>query len=337
MTKKDFNELEALLKSKPKNIIITTHVNPDGDAIGSSLGLYHVLKKAGHNALVIVPNNYPDFLKWLPGNDTVLIYESDEDICQDHFETADIIFCLDYNGLSRIDKLETPVAKSKALKVMIDHHPEPEDFVDYTYSYTKASSTAELIYQFIEECDLINHLDADSAPALYTGIMTDTGSFRFPSTSALTHRITANLIDAGANNSEIHNNIYDTSSPNRMKLLGISLDTMQVLTDYNTAYIALSDEQLKNNGFKKGDTEGFVNYCLAIEGIVFAAFFRQDNDRIKISFRSKGDFSVNKFSRNHFNGGGHTNAAGGIAYGSLKETLDKFVSLLPEYKKELTK
>lgn len=336
MTKKSFSEVEALLNGGKKNIVITTHVNPDGDAIGSSLGLYHVLLKLNHKVSVVVPNSFPDFLKWIPGADDILIYEIDERLCSEKFNESDIIFCLDYNGLGRIDSVKGELERSESLKIMIDHHPEPESFADYTFSKTSASSTAELIYSFFENCKIVDLIDEKSASALYTGIMTDTGSFRFPSTSSYTHRVVANLIDAGANNSEIHNHIYDSSSESRIKLLGIALENMQVFKEYNTAYIALSDEQLNSAGFKKGDTEGFVNYCLSIKGIVFAAFFRQDNDRVKISFRSKGGFSVNNFSRNHFSGGGHINAAGGIAYGPLQEILNKFVSLLPTYKKELT-
>jgi phosphoesterase RecJ-like protein len=220
---------------------------------------------------------------------------------------------------------------------MIDHHQQPEDYATYTYSDVSMSSTCEMVYNFIEMLDDVDKVNSDIATCLYTGIMTDTGSFRFKSTTSRTHSIIGQLIQKGANNSEIHNNIYDTNSYARLQLLGRALSNLKVIPEYRTAYITLTQEELNTFDFKKGDTEGFVNYGLSLEGIVFAAIFIESHqdEIIKISLRSKGDFSVNELSRIHFHGGGHTNAAGGRSELNMKETIEKFISILPNYKQDL--
>tara|TARA_R110002110_G_scaffold368216_6_gene578031 strand:- start:7347 stop:8363 length:1017 start_codon:yes stop_codon:yes gene_type:complete len=317
-----------------KNIVIVGHKNPDGDAVGSCLGLYFFLKELGHNPTVIVPNDFPDFLKWLPGSETITIYEKSVDHSLALISDADLIFTLDFNSLGRIGAMQTPLENSSASFVMIDHHQQPEDYALATYSDTTMSSTCEMVYVFIESLQGLHLLDSKIATNLYTGIMTDTGSFRFPSTSPSTHRRIAELMEAGADNAIIHQNIYDTNSPDRMKLLGLALKNLVILREYNTAYISIKQRDLDDNNFKKGDTEGFVNYALSIKGIVFAVIFIENKQEsiVKMSLRSKGDFSVNDVARTHYNGGGHINAAGGRSSHSLNKTISEFISILPAYK-----
>lgn len=336
MTKEEIQSIKNLL-STPKQIVIVPHKNPDGDAIGSTLGLYHYLKKYNHNVMVIAPNDYPDFLKWMPEESKILKYEEQKEEADRLIEKADILFTLDFNALNRIGGMQDVVAKSNAIKIMIDHHQQPDDYAQFTYSDVSMSSTCEMVYNFIEMLGDTNKVDKDIASCLYTGIMTDTGSFRFPSTTSNTHKIIGSLIEKGANNSEIHNNIYDTNSYDRLQLLGCALSNLKVLPEYNTAYITLSQEELNTFNFKKGDTEGFVNYGLSLKGIIFAVIFieNQQENIVKISLRSKGEFSVNEFSRAHFEGGGHTNAAGGKSDLTLKDTVEKFISILPSYKNVL--
>ena len=327
------------LFSEPKKIVIVCHKNPDGDAIGSSLGLLHYLNKKGHSATVVVPNDYPHFLKWMPGNETVLKYDSQTKESELFLNTADVIFTLDFNALHRAGDMEQALENSNAIKIMIDHHQQPDDYAKYIYSDVSMSSTCEMVYHFIDMLGDTNLVDASIADCLYAGIVTDTGSFRFPSTTQKTHTVIADLISKGANNAEVHNQIFDTNSQSRLQLLGCALSNLKVFPEYKTAYITLSQKELDNNNFKKGDTEGFVNYGLSIEGIIFAAIFIENKQEniIKISLRSKGDFSVNEFSRAHFNGGGHTNAAGGKSDLSLQETTHKFEALLKDYKTQLNK
>lgn len=337
MNAQQTREIKALLNT-PKHIVIVTHWSPDGDAMGSSLGLYNYLIQKKHKVTVITPNNYPSFLYWLAGNKKVIDFSLKARLAKLAVAKADIIFCLDFNSLKRIDALGDEVSKSSALKVMIDHHLQPEDFADYSLHSIEACSTCELIYDFIELVGDKKCINKDIANCLYTGIMTDTGSFRFPSTTAKTHRIIAELITSGAENAEIHNRIYDDNAEDKLRLLGFCLaEKLTVLKEYSTAFFSLRADELKHFNYKKGDTEGIVNYALSIEGIRFAAFFVERDGEIKTSFRSKGDFNVNLFSRKHFNGGGHANAAGGMSDLTLDETVIKFVSLLPEYKKQLNK
>lgn len=322
--------------SKPRKIVIVTHWSPDGDAMGSSLGLYNFLKLLKHKVNVITPNEYPAFLNWLPGNKTVLVHNQKEIQANKLVKSADFIFCLDFNTLKRIEKLGEVIAVSKAKKMIIDHHLQPDTFADYLYHDVSACSTAQLVYEFISDLGLQKKVNKAIASCLYTGIMTDTGSFRYPSTKAKTHRIIADLIDAGAPNADIHNLIYDDNTYNRLKLLGFCLSQkLTIFYEYNTALFSLSKAELEAYNYQKGDTEGVVNYALSIKGIRFAAFFVERDGMIKTSFRSKGSFDVNKFARAHFNGGGHANAAGGMSKESLDKTLDFFVNLLPDYKTKL--
>lgn len=337
MEPKDIKKIKTLLQSS-ENIVITCHKGPDGDAIGSTLALYLYLKKQQKNVKVIVPDDFPFFLKWLPESEHILLYDSNKDESDTLINDADLIFTLDFNALHRTGDMQEILSKATAKFVMIDHHQQPDSYAEVTYSDTSICSTCQMVYHFIESLGDLNCIDTDIANCIYTGIMTDTGSFRFRSTTSTTHRVIANLIDIGVDNAQIHQNVYDSNSYNRLQLLGKSLNNLKVIPELNTAYISLSADEQNDFNAQKGDTEGVVNYALSLQGIKLAAIFKEDQNSklIKISLRSKGDFSVNEFSRTHFNGGGHTNAAGGVSKLSLKETLEKFISILPSYKKELS-
>ncbi len=336
MILKKIEELKTFLE-KPRSIVIVGHRNPDGDAMGSTLALKHYLTKKGHNATVVVPNEYPEFLHWLPGSEGTYRFDWQNSQSQKAINNSDIIFLLDFNALHRVGSdMQHTLEKYPNDFAMIDHHQQPDD-VKYMFSDVEICSTSQMVYQFIEMNTDLDLIDADIATCIYTGIMTDTGSFRYRSTTSTTHRIIADLIDKGAQNDRIHNNVYDANSYNRLLLLGQALSNLQILPSYKTAYITLTDEEKKRFDFQKGDTEGIVNYALSLKGIIFAAIFIEDVEQgiIKISFRSKGNFSVNQFSRNHFEGGGHDNAAGGKSNISLAETVTKFTALVETYKSEL--
>ena len=326
------------LLNTPKKILIIPHKNPDGDAMGASLGLSDFLRSQGHQTCVMAPNDYPDFLKWLPGNNEVLIYDYQKETCDREIASADLCFTLDFNALNRIGNLEEGLKAFKGDYLMIDHHQQPDDYAAVTYSDVTMSSTCEMVYHFIDALDMTAQISEATATCLYTGIMTDTGSFRFPATTSTTHRVIAALIDKGAKNAEIHNRVFDANSPERLQLLGCALSNLTALEEFNTAFITLTVKELENHQFKKGDTEGFVNYGLSLKGIRFAVIFIENAQEgiVKISLRSKGNFSVNEFARNHFHGGGHINAAGGRSDLSMEETVEKFISLLPQYKAQLT-
>jgi phosphoesterase RecJ-like protein len=332
----DLASLKELL-AQPRKIVITTHHKPDGDAMGSSLGLYNYLIQLGHHAKVITPTDYPQFLEWLPGNGEVIIYTEQSDLSADLVANAEIIFCLDFNALSRINELGELVAISGAKKVMIDHHLEPEDFDDYRHWNINACAAAQLVYEFI--ADLLGHkqyINQDVATCLYTGIMTDSASFRLPNTTSDVHRIAAELIDAGAVNWRIHELVYSNSSESRLRFLGHCLSKkLVILPEYNTAYIYVSKSELEAYNVITGDTEGIVNYALSVTGIRLAAFMVERNEKVKLSLRSKGTFPANEICKKYFNGGGHRNAAGGFSSDSLEQVIEQFKLILPEYKNQL--
>lgn len=321
-------EINTLLTPENK-IVILTHYNPDGDAIGSSLGLKHYLKAKGILAEVIVPNDFPKFLKWMPESKKVIIAEYKRKLAADMIAAADVIFCLDFNSPSRIGLLGDWLVKAQGKKILIDHHQQPEQF-DFVYSDTVIPATSQMIYHFIEALEDEKLVNQDMAECMYTGIMTDTGGFRFRSTSATTHRIIANLIEKGADPAMITSNTWDTNTVSRLHLLALVLGRIEVVNEGRVAILSLTRNELKEFGFQKGDTEGFVNYGLSIAGVKMSAFFMEDlyEDFIKISFRSKDDVDVNQFSRKYFNGGGHINAAGGKSYGSLDNTIGNFKDIL---------
>jgi len=333
MKKEDNIALSELL-STPKRIAIIPHRSPDGDAMGSTLALYHFLLKLDHQATVISPNEFPGFLDWLPSAETVLVYENDKENTTKILQEAELIFTLDFNALHRTGEMEHVLNKLKAIFIMIDHHQSPDDFAKFTYSDTSFGSTCEMIYNFILQLGKKELIDKTIANCIYTGILTDSGSFRFPKTTGTTHRIIADLIDLGAENTTIPTLLFDNNSYDRLQLLGRALQNMKVFPEYKTTYISLSQEELDAFHYVKGDTEGIVNYGLTIKGIVFAAIFieHKDENIVKISFRSQGDFDVNQFARAHFNGGGHINAAGGKSNLSLKDTIAKFEQLITQIK-----
>lgn len=336
MNSADITTIKSIL-SQPQKIVIVPHKNPDGDAMGSCLALYGFLKGMGHTAHVIAPNDYPKFLKWMPSNETVINYEWETQRAQRLLDESSLIFTLDFNDLSRVGQMESALREAKADFIMIDHHQQPGDYAKVTYSDVSMSSTCEMVYNFIDFLGGAEDVTKEIATNLYTGIMTDTGSFKYRSTSSRTHRVVAELIDRGADNMEIHRQVFDTNSPSRLHLLGVALSNMVILPEYRTAYITLTQNELDAHDFKKGDTEGFVNYGLTLDDIVFALIFIENREEgiIKISLRSVGDFSVNEFARKHFQGGGHDNAAGGKSDLSMEETIDQFNAILKTYKSRL--
>lgn len=330
------SELKTLLAT-PQKIVITTHHKPDGDAMGSSLGLYAYLIQKGHHVKVITPTDYPYFLHWLPNNSDVIIYTDAKEQAEQLVAEASLVFCLDFNTLSRINELGEVIRTASAYKVMIDHHLDPEDFDDYRHWNINACAAAQLVYDFIvnelEDGVLMNK---DIATCLYTGIMTDSGSFRFASATAEVYRIGADLIEAGAEHWRIHQLVYDNATENRLRFLGNCLtNKLEIIRESNTAIITVTAEELKRFSIVTGDTEGIVNYALSINGIKLAAFIIERTDKVKLSLRSTGDFPANEICKKYFNGGGHRNAAGGYSDRTLEETVSYFKSILPEYKTQL--
>ncbi len=329
-------ERTKALIDQAKHIVITTHVGPDGDAIGSSMGLYHFLKGMGKDVTVITPNPFPDFLKWMKDTDKIIRYTEETEKATELTNQSDLIFCLDFNDLSRVDKYTAVLTAATAPKIMIDHHEQPKDFAEVMFSDPHKSSTCEMIVDFIEEMDGDKFYTADLAACLYTGLVTDTGSFRHSCTHPSTHRAAAKLIEKGANNSKIAELVNDTGTFDRLRLIGYALSNKMVyLPEYKTIYFSLSLEELERMNYQDGDTEGLVNYGLSIQGVVMSVYFRESEEKIKISFRSKGGFSVQELAKAHFNGGGHFNASGGASYVPLNDTIQKFLDVLPEFKSKL--
>ena len=321
---------------KSRHILLTSHVNPDGDAVGSMLALYHFFSQKGHFVKMILPNMYPDFLAWMPGCRNIIIYEDDKQKSDELFGNAEIIFSLDYNSPPRIGEASESLKKSDAVKILIDHHINPDkDFYDFIFSTTETSSTAELVYNFIKTID-VTTLNRNIATCLYTGILTDTGSFSYSCEKSETFAVASRLVDEGISPGGISRLIYDTYSASRIRLLGYTLkDKLTVLPEYCSAFISLSRKELDFYQFKVGDTEGFVNYALGIKGIKFAAFLTEKEGKIRLSFRSKGDFNVNDFARTHFEGGGHKNAAGGDSFLNMEDTIGKLKELISRYKDKI--
>ncbi|MCX6251755.1 MAG: bifunctional oligoribonuclease/PAP phosphatase NrnA [Bacteroidetes bacterium] len=335
MKNNSFKEIAGALKQHHR-ILITTHTNPDGDAIGSSLALYGYLKRKGYDVHVMAPDPDPTFLHWMPFHEHLLCFTQDREKCIRLIDEADLIFSIDYNDLGRLEEATGYVRRSNGMKVLIDHHVQPGPEFNLKVSIKEVSSTAELIYDFILESGGNEFIDKDIAACIYAGIITDTGSFSYSCNYPKTYEIAAHLISSGIDGEHIHRLVYDTYSEDRLRLLGFSLsDKLVVLPGSNTAFISLSKAELEKFHHEVGDTEGVVNYALSIKDINLAALFMEREGVIKISFRSKGNFSVNELSRKHFNGGGHRNAAGAYSYISLQETIDKFVRLLPDYSEAL--
>ncbi len=336
LEKQQLLEIGRFIENGSK-IAITTHTNPDGDAIGSSLAIYHYLKSKGANVEAVVPNKFPEFLKWLPASKEMVIFEQQAKKAKTILAEADLIFCLDYNALSRVGSVTDDLKAAKAKKILIDHHISPElESFDYIISETNTSSTGELIFDFINAMGDEELIDRKIAECLYTCIITDTGSFSFSCNNSKTFEVAAKLIEKGVDARKIHGLIYDTFSETRLRLLGFAInDRMLVWEDLRTALIYLTKEDLKKFNYKVGDTEGLVNFALSMDKVNMAVLVTDKDKKVRMSFRSKGEFSVNDLARNHFNGGGHRNAAGGNMSKPIMEVVEEIKSVLQNYKQLL--
>jgi bifunctional oligoribonuclease and PAP phosphatase NrnA len=331
------NQIFPLLL-QPRNVVITTHQKPDGDAMGSSLGLSNFLIQFGHTVTVISPTNWADFLNWMPGTKNVLDYERQTEEANKAIDAADWIFCLDFNTLNRTKRMEGKLGNATAQRILIDHHQQPQvDKFAYGESDPDKSSTCEMVYDFIIASGHEDKINVAVAECLYAGVMTDTGSFRFPATSANVHRMVANLKEKGLHHGPVHDALYDNFLENRFRFLGnVLLNRMEVFYEYNTALIAIPQSDLIKYNIKTGDTEGLVNYPLGIQGIKLAAIIIDRGEERKSSFRSKDGFDVNTFARTYFNGGGHFNAAGGQNKEPLEEVVAMFIKAMKENKDQLS-
>ncbi len=337
LEKKEIEKFKHALAEQEGNIIIIPHINPDGDAIGSSLGLTRVLRNAGYNVQAITPNDCPEFISWIEGSTDIITYKKEPEKIEQLLEQASMLLCLDFNQTSRTGDVAPLLEKFEGTSVLIDHHPYPQGFTTLQFSQPDYSSTCELVLHLLEELDLSKYIDKQAAEALYCGILTDTGSFNHGVSDPETFKSVSRLISYGVEPEIIHRKVFNNYSADRMKLMGYCLnECMEIIPEYNTAIIWLSLETQKKFNYVKGDSEGFVNIPLSIKGIQVSALFTENEHQIKGSLRSQGDFAVNQIASEHFNGGGHRNAAGcEIKELSLMETVEKFKSLLPQYAKEL--
>lgn len=332
----NLRDIKQLLQQGNSNICILSHVNPDGDAIGSALGLYHILQKAGHTVQVIIPNDIPEFLSWMPGFDKIIIYKRDKQKATDVIKEAGLFYYLDFNHADRLDKMEKLLATYQTFKILIDHHPHPEKIADEIICDAAASSTAELVYQYIQKLELGQYIDRNAAACFFAGIMSDTGCFSYNSSNPETYKVITSLLQYNIDKDGIYAAVYDNFSADRMRLLGYCLaEKMEVYPGLRSAIISITLEEQQKYNFKTGDSEGFVNYPMSIKGIICSVLVTEKKDHVKLSFRSKGSFPVNELAKNHFQGGGHVNAAGGTSYKSLKDTLNNVKSLLLSNKKTL--
>ena len=335
----DISSLKKLIMDMRKSVIIP-HINPDGDAIGSSLALMHLLNDNGHTSKIVSPNSIPDFLNWMPGFEKILFYDNEETKCSKIIKDAELIFTLDFNDLLRSGDMHQLICNSKSKIILIDHHQNPKKYADLTFSDPEKGSTSELMYDIFCYLGFEEKINTKISTCIYTGIMTDSGSFKFPSVTSRTHDIVSKLISNGANNSNIHNAVYDNSPLSKIKILGKALENLITIPDLKTSYMHLNKNDLESLNYRKGDTEGIVNYGLSLKGIIFSAMFIEDPNeikKIKISFRSIGEFSCDKFARKYFSGGGHVNAAGGKDFDTIENTINKFNKLLINYKTDLSK
>lgn len=327
-----YQDIERQIQAA-NTIVVSAHKSPDGDSIGSSLAMFHLLKKWGKSVKVIHPDAAPSFLHWVSGQSDILVLEENFEQGKDYFSKADLILCLDYNEESRVgEQMQEQLKGSSAIKIMMDHHTHPADFCQFTLSEVSASSTCELIYKWLCEIGKTNDIDEEIGSCLYLGLMTDTGSFRFPSVSAFSHQMAADLIQKGVKHYLIHEAVFDTNTIDRLKLRGYALsDKLTCLPDLPVAYIALTALELEKFNYEKGDTEGLVNQILSVQGIEMAVLFMEKDGKIKISFRSKGETFVNELAKKHFNGGGHVYASGGVSGESMEKTVSKFVTCVKDY------
>ena len=319
-------------------IVIVTHISPDGDAIGSSLGLYHFLLEMDKQVNIIIPNEFPEFLGWMQGSREIIIHEKNPQIAEETIAAAELIFCLDFNVLKRIEKLGPFVTQSKAKKVMLDHHLSPDNFCNITMSYPQISSTSEMIFRFICRMGFFEEINKACAECIYSGMMTDTGAFTYNSNNPEIYYIIGELLKKGIDKDKIYALVYNTSSIDRLRFQGYVIhEKMKTFPEYKTSLITISQKELDKFNFKKGDTEGFVNIPLSSNEIIFSALIKEDKGYVKISLRSKGNVPCNQFAAKYFNGGGHLNAAGGEYFGSFNDAIKHFENVLPEYKTFLLK
>lgn len=334
-SEKKLARLRELINGGPKKIVLLSHTNPDGDTIGAALAWRTYLERLGHTTCCIAPNRYPSFLEWMSDIAYIGVFKEDEEGLLSRFVAeADLIFCMDFNQIGRLERLsDTVEANTTALRILIDHHLHPPvDGYSLQFSDTQACSTSFIVYQLIEALAGTEAIDSVMAESLYVGFMTDTGNFSFSNLTADLFRAVAVLIDKGINVPYINSAVYNNFSECRMRLLGYLLnDKMKIRYEYGAAYMALTEEDMRRFDFKQGDSEGFVNYPLSIRGITMSAMFIQTRSHIRVSLRSRGDADVNVFARRYFNGGGHRNAAGGKSFVSMDETIDNFNNALKEY------
>lgn len=323
---------------KAEKIVIVSHVSPDGDAIGSSLGLYHFLQTQDKNVHVIVPNQFPDFLKWMPGAKDVIIYERYKNFADKLIGGADVICCLDFNELKRIDNMQDAVKNAKGKKLLVDHHLNPGDFAGITISHPGISSTSELVFRLICRLGNFEDITREGAECIYTGMMTDTGGFTYNSNNREVYYIISELLSKGIDKDQIYRNVFNTYSEGRLRLMGYVLyEKMEVYPEFNAALIWLTKADQRKFQYKKGDTEGFVNLPLTMKGIRFTCFLREDTEKnmIKVSLRSVGNFPCNKVAAEFFGGGGHLNASGGEVYDTMDKAIDLFKQALIKYEDQL--
>ncbi|MDB5284820.1 MAG: hypothetical protein JWO06_3895 [Bacteroidota bacterium] len=330
----EITKLKEIL-SLPKNVVIVTHRNPDGDALGSSLGFKIFLEKKGHEVSFISPNTYTSNLKWIPGTDSIMVYENGmgKKICEARIKSAELIFCLDFNALTRLETLGEAIKISTAYKVMIDHHQQPENFADLAFGNVKYCATAEMIYDIIADMGETDLLDDKIAECLYTGIVTDNGFFQFNNTTSNAHQVAAALIDKGARPDYVSEKVNNVFRESRLRFFGYCLnEKLKLVKNNQVAYIMIGQAEIKKFNLQSGDSEGLVNYPFKIEGVKVSVYFSEEPDRIKISFRSRGDIDVNTFARTFFEGGGHRNAAGGVSNANPAITEKKFLEALESLK-----
>lgn len=316
-----------------EKIVIVTHVGPDGDAMGSTLALWHYLMTLEKDPVIIVPTAFPDFLSWMPGSENVINYELQKESAEQRINSAELIFALDFNTPKRMANLSESITGSQAKKILVDHHLQPADFVNICVSYPEISSTSELIFRLICRMGDFSKINLACAECIYTGMMTDTGGFTYNSTNQEIYIIISELIKIGVDKDTIYRKVFNTYSEDRLRLMGFCLfHKMKIFAEYKSALITLSSKELYQFNFQNGDAEGFVNIPLSVSGVDFSVFMREDTDKIKISLRSQGTFPANKVASDLFNGGGHLNAAGGEFYGTLQEAVRIFEDALPLYK-----
>lgn len=332
----EYKNISAQLK-EPQKIVLSAHASPDGDTIGSCLALYHYLVQFGHQVKVISPNVAPGFLQWLPSYEHLIIYDTDPLSVKKEIEAAELIFAVDYNAFHRTGKgMDSLLENASATKFLIDHHPNPDEVFDARISDTSASSTAELVFRFIEDLGHLEKINKDVAESLYVGLLTDTGSFSFSINSDKPYKMAAFLFNTGIDLQAINQRIYSAFTEGRLRLTGYAIsEKLVVNNDYRFAYISLSKEELDRFNHQVGDTEGLVNYALGIENIVTAVLLTEKEGKIRVSFRSKGSFAVNRIAQEYFEGGGHRNAAGGNSFLSMEETIQKLNKIIPQYKAEI--